>query len=497
MATLYRDNPSLDLTVVTTVNGNKEYRVNCKKILDKYYVMNEDCFFVANKWYRKDSGLILFDSEKQEWVLKSTKGLIEGIIKFEDGKPVFGYFTPNKYNNCRYKDYTVLSPEVLIYGGKVEDVSTGIWEDIGRKDVQTPKNVVDHTGKGYSIEDNATEFKNKIDSYAEYNTPMGKNVRQYGAMLGDTTFGIEVECAKGFLPEHLQNRLGVVICRDGSLKDENGMNGPEFVTVPYFGAKGLQSQSNLSKELNKRTTIDLNCSYHIHFGNIDTSRIALVSLYKLTSKIQNEIFTMFPYYKAQPAGIKSKNYNKKLPVLDIGLMPKCGSNDDYRNYINEAYTKIFSWLSEGYIPDMRINRKNKKHPATDKWNRHERYYWVNFMNTIFSDRNTVEFRLHGPTTNAQKMTNWLFICNAILKYSNLNYHKILSSDCDISLKEVLSYYEEYGTNGKFLSEYLSAYVDERKAEFLKDYIKGDKVSKWDIEQDKDYVFSYKNVKHLF
>lgn len=40
----YQDNPNLKLKVVDTVHGKKEYRRNCRKIKDKYYIVNVDCF---------------------------------------------------------------------------------------------------------------------------------------------------------------------------------------------------------------------------------------------------------------------------------------------------------------------------------------------------------------------------------------------------------------------------------------------------------------------
>lgn len=501
---LFKDNPNLDLSIINTHNGEKEYKVNCKKIKGEYFRINEDCFLVEGKWYRLKSGLIALDYETGNYVLD--KRLVSGVVSFkEDGSPIMGKFTPNPYNNVVYEtrngtQYICLNSEILINSGRIEDFSLGVWYDKNHPAAalaQVPRNILDHTGKGYSIEDNSVEFKQKIDLYNKYKPVMSKNLLMYSKFLGDTTFGVELECSHGTLPDNIQNRTGVVICRDGSLKDENGMPGPEFVTIPLQGAKGLQTISTLCKELTKRTKININCSLHIHFGNIPTSRAYLVSLYKLCYKIQNEIFTMFPYYKANPDGVKNKNYNKKLPSLYMSRIAESCSKEDYNRFINGTYYKIFSWLTEGYTPDAERNRKNRRHPTTTKWERHARYYWINFMNTIFSERNTLEFRLHGPTTNQQKVVNWLFICNAILKYTHSHQSKILSSNCTITLNEILDYYERFGNDGKFLSEYLKAYVSSRKDMFLNDYKNNDHISYWDIDGDKDYEFIYKNIKNLF
>ena len=122
------------------------------------------------------------------------------------------------------------------------------------------------------------------------------------------------------------------------------------------------------------------------------------------------------------------------------------------------------------------------------------------MNMIFSERNTVEFRLHTPTTNPQKMINWLFICNAIVKYAETNSKEILTTKRQITLKDVLSYYTtafKNDKNAEFLVEYLMAYISERQKRFQKDYDRGDYVSQWEMDEDKSYRFSYGGVTNLF
>lgn len=501
----YSENPALGRRTVTTFDGNTEYRFNCRKIRNEYYVKNKTCFLIDNTWYRINSGLISLDSETGEMKLIKGSNMIQGIIAFEDKKPILGYFTPNPYKNCPVvidnNSYTALNTEILILAGFVEDFSTGTWFDSKTNNVrslQTPKNILNHTNKGYNIEDNREEFQRKIQLLNNYTPEYSKDLRRYAKLLGDTTFGIEIECAKGYLPDHIQNQTGIVICRDGSLADENGQPGPEFVTVPLSGAKGLQTIVTLGKELPKRTEIDIRCSLHAHLGNLPTTRLYLVSLYKLAYKIQNEIFQMFPFYKTNPEGIKKKNYNQKLPSLNILNIPRGLNKEEFDAYIDDAYKAIFSWLAEGYFPDKKHNRKNKMHPVNAKWNRHSRYYWINFMNTIFSERNTVEFRLHTPTTNGQKMINWLYICNAIVKYANTHANKILLSKCEISLDDILDYYREnYNSRGAFLSSYLQAYVKERKEKCLISYQNKDYIGIDDLKNDKQYEFTFNNVTHLF
>lgn len=501
----YNENPNLGIKKVVTVTGETEYRQNCRKIKGQYYVMNKDCFKIGELWIRTDSGLIEKDHKKGTWVLKkyAQLNLAHGVVGFSpEGRAIMGYYTPDPYDNCIIDldglKHGAISADMLIQNGYAEDFSTGMfYPPKNIKALQTPRNEVDHTAKGYNLEDNTYEYLNKTKLFSEYKRSLSKDVLSYAKMLGDISFGIEIECAKGYLPDFIQNRTGVVICRDGSLNDGNGKPGPEFVTIPLRGAQGLQNIKDICQELTKRTEIDIKCSLHLHIGNLPTTRMFILSMYKLCSKIQNEMFTMFPYYKTNPEGIKHKNYNQKLPSLSIYSADSSMDKDDFIEYVNSNYKKLFSWLAEGYQPDDRYNRKNKVHPIKDKWGRHSRYYWMNLMNVIFSDRNTIEFRLHTPTTNFQKVLNWLFICNAIVKYANTHAKQILLSRNGITINEILDYYKQYGTRGEFLSRYLNAYVMERKELFYKDYLIGDYISEWEMRKDKEYTFTYENVNYLF
>ena len=175
------------------------------------------------------------------------------------------------------------------------------------------------------------------------------------------------------------------------------------------------------------------------------------------------------------------------------------NKEAYQKWVDEAYYRIFTWLNDGVPPDDNFNRVNNHHMQKNKWDRKQRYYWLNFMNMFFSERRTMEFRLHHNTLNGQKMVNWLFICNAICQYAAKNADTILSDVKPISLDDVLDYYKntfkiEHGT---FLSDYLKAYVAERKVYFKKDFDRGDYISQKETDDDKKYVFTYEGKSWLF
>jgi hypothetical protein len=218
--------------------------------------------------------------------------------------------------------------------------------------------------------------------------------------------------------------------------------------------------------------------------------------------IQDEIFQMFPYYKIDErkyAG-KEKNYCKKLTRLSIFSLKKKATRENYEYYVNDNYLRIFSFLSNGFVPCKQWNRKLGKHPkANEKWAKTSRYFWVNFMNVIFSKRNTVEFRIHHGTRNPQKMVTWLFICNAIVKTAMHKTSDILKGN-KLTLSDVLDYYGNiHGKSlyGRTMSDYLKEYVKQRTQYFKNDYENGDYVSEKDLQEDADFNIPYTLISEMF
>jgi len=506
---LYKDNPDIKgRKVITTISGKREYRCNCRNIKNQFYIINEDCFFVDGIWHRKDNGKIEYDNEKKDWILKGSRDMIEGIVGFDENGIIRGRFSPNPYNNCKAKitnkgTFTVINPDILLENGYFEDISENIFYDRKATGDSTyrqrilVRKVASYANKGYNIEDNEVEFNKKVRLFEAYNNPISKEVRKYARFLGDLTFGVEVECSAGSAGDWIQNRLGLVACRDGSLSQD--YSAPEFVSVPMSGAKGLQNLINISRELKKRCEIDINCSYHIHIGNIPTDRAYIVALYSLFLQIQDDLFKMFPYYKTNPQGIKKKNYCKKLKKMSIYPL-KDTSKEAYSEYINDVYNKIFVFLSDGCQPGEDVNRKQERHPIHAKYQRESRYYAMNLQNMIFSPRRTAEHRLHTGTLSEVKMTNWLFICTAINKYAEMYTKEIILGERSVTLKDVFNYYKNAfprSSTASFLSDYLSAYYESQKEIFAKDFKNGDYLSEHDLKKDKGFTFKYGNSVSLF
>ena len=112
---------------------------------------------------------------------------------------------------------------------------------------------------------------------------------------------------------------------------------------------------------------------------------------------------------------------------------------------------------------------------------------------FFTHRHTLEARLSGATTNKDKVINWLLICIAIIRYSKKYAKDIITTDKTVSLKEVLEIYPTLYPNdpkANFLSKYLHNYFLERQARCKNDWSVGDYKSMWDIDEDKQFTYSY-------
>ena len=495
---LFEKNPNLPLKVITTASGKKEYRRNCRYIKERYYLMESECFLINNKWYRKDSDKVEYDHEKKQYVLRTNTELIHGIVDFTENKtPILGYFSPNIYNNVNCSNVSVnmaINKEILQANDYIEDVGTCRWyPSIGLSSSQIAKlqsirNEVDHHRKGYNIEDNRDEYEFKKKAYKFYDTSIAPNVRRYAKFLGDSTFGAEIETYQGNMPNNLQNQNGIVICRDGSIESA------EYVTVPMEGTKGVQTLVNIAKELSKRTRINMSCSVHYHFGNVSIDRLSLIVFYILAYKIQDDIFKMFPYYKTDCRNLKRKNYCQKLKKMAIQPLVDC-SKEGYDSYIEEVYVKIFTFLSCGTPPGEGVNRDQLRHPFHNKWEIFSRYFWLNLVNTIFSPRKTVEFRIFTPSLNPYKYTAWLYMANAFIKFAEHNAEKILTAKSKISFIDVLNYYKSSNPENEdaaFLSEYLIAFYNHQKEVFERDFKNNDFISEHDISKDDSFEFKLNN-----
>lgn len=480
---IYCDNLKPVKTV--SIGGIIEYRDNCVAI--------------GNSWFIKGVDVEI-SKDGSHWVkTMKYKKRIKGVIGFNDEKePIMGSFHFNPGINCSiynngillyFEDYRKLPPYY------VEQYSSGVFYNIEKcspaflKKLSVIGNNAENNVGNYTVEDSL--FLDSISDY--YNDSfinVDRDLKYLNSYISPLTFGFEYESSCGNLPVYLQHKHGVVICKDGSLKKEgDNIYPPEYVTIPLSGAKGLQTIRNLCKDLSLRNHFDDKCSLHIHIGGIPTSRLYMVSLFKLCYKIQDQVFEMFPSYKSNELKFKKQEYCKKLP----DILPDFGTTN-FNEYINDIYKDLFLYITDGVDSCIRYNRKNKKNPfGAHKWHISTRYHWVNFTNMFFNNRNTVEFRLHTPTFNQDKSINWLLMCIAIIKYAQQHPIKCISGD-SISFKDVLLYYKQIRNTeyGEKLSYNLIGYYNDR-VEYFKKKTKQGEFLCIDEEEDKNFKYNVTQI----
>ena len=85
-------------------------------------------------------------------------------------------------------------------------------------------------------------------------------------------------------------------------------------------------------------------------------------------------------------------------------------------------------------------------------------------NYFFTNSRTIEFRYHEGTLNFGKVSNWILLNIAFVKFAENHAKEILSSNTKITFKDILS---ELGN--KSLETHLSDYIYERKTEMSRHY----------------------------
>lgn len=115
---------------------------------------------------------------------------------------------------------------------------------------------------------------------------------------------------------------------------------------------------------------------------------------------------------------------------------------------------------------------------------------------LFSNRETVEFRMLQGTINKTKGINWFFICLAILKYTDKNSTKILTDlRHENTLREVLSVYPE--TSNLQLSEYLYKYYINRVTYHENRAKNGDLLSEREYKDEKNFTFTSNGITDIY
>lgn len=433
---------------VITIKGEELPISQCRKFNKLYYKLGDvtiqnsgDCYLINGKCYREETGLVVYNySIKQYVTLDNT--LVKGVVDIIENLLITGYFNNNiKYSQIIDKNnnhYYLFNPEIFKNNKEYrEQLSNGNFYHISK--LQSNKfNNITFPNKDYKYSlpyDSKGIIEHHLESYKNYNPEISKNIKNYAPLLESLSFGLEFETTKGFIPNRILTQYGLIPLRDGSI------SGIEYVTVPMEGEKGLQCTADILKVLKERTEYnDGTCSLHLHLGNIPRTKEFILAFFKVGMRIQDEMFQMFPLYKKYNYHIKNKNYSAPLPTFEI--LSQLDPVIDPSN-IDENFGVLYRYLSMGQDFKSFGNDLNNviAHPAdlngNQKWNIKSRYYLFNIIPLIFGNKKTIEFRIHTPTYDVNKILPFIFMNALIVNFTIRNQERILKNksylrDLDIS-----------------------------------------------------------------
>lgn len=248
----------------------------------------------------------------------------------------------------------------------------------------------------YEAVDNFNLFEGKstvIDK--EFKHPLSKFM--------DYTFGVEFETSKGYIPEDICFRDGLIPLRDGSI------TGLEYSTLILKGNSGLSMMKQQIDTLKNYTEFDKNCSLHIHFGGFPLDPEKIWALYSVCARVQDDVEKYTPKYTFHSSEYKTtgKDYCKKLPTAGL-----------------YSFDELYRMLVErNFLGDLTQPHPRDRYRYA-KWRIQTRYFWVNFINIMcYNVNKTIEFRLLRPSYNYTKITLWMYIFTAIMKYADKNSKK--------------------------------------------------------------------------
>ncbi len=476
---------------VITIKGEEVLISQCKKFNKLYYKIGNpeiknsgDCYLIGDKYYREETKLIVFNHTINRYVhLDYT--LIEGVVDVVNDELVLGYFTnSDSFSKVKEKNgnwYLIFNTNVFnntkMYR---ERLSSGDYYHISKlfaydfSKILTPQN-------GYKTSlpyDSKGILDNYLENYnANYNPEISSSIKNYAPILEDLTFGLEFETTKGFIPKRILNNYGLIPLRDGSI------SGIEYVTVPMSGEKGLQAVCDITKVLKERTEYDdKTCSLHLHLGNLPRTKEFILAFFKTGMMIQNEVFSMFPLYKKYNYRIKNKNYSAPLPTFEIlSGLDRIITKDN----IDQNFNTVYRYLSMGQSFESVGNSLDNvvSHPAdpngNQKWNIRPRYLIYNMIPLLFGNKQTIEFRIHTPTYEVNKIMPFILMNALVVNFVIKNQDNILSNPnfsngfglIDILRTQIYSYKSKV-QNLDLLQDYMTDYVCIRKEAVEYQTIKG-------------------------
>ena len=460
-------------------NQFKEIDGGRYKIVDPS-IINESpdvCFLVEGKHYRLSKGGIAYDYIKKVYVLKTSIEVENGFVGIDkDDNPILGGWSWPKEHlledaiiaNFKGQAFFCISEEIFEGSNWEERLFDGEFYPKGDLPVKEFSKIksVPREVKNTLPYNASEELKKASKIYSARFDPKvyDKGVASYPQVLGGYTYGFEFETTKGIIPNRICNKLGLIPLRDGSI------DGIEYATIPLAGKNGIQTIIESCAELEKRTTFNDDCSLHIHIGGMPRTETFFIALTKILCNVQEEMYEMFPFYTRGGFNLKKKDYTAPLPAVE--LMTRINSSIDKKSSadVNANFQHVFEFLSMGHkYTDYGCNLKNVlSHPSdpggTSKWYVKSRYRWVNMIPLLFGNKKTIEFRIHTPTYDPNKIIFFAIMCASIIDAATRQEKAILEGTLQhYRISDfVYSYLSQFGDKYSHVHNLVHRYIYSRR-----------------------------------
>ena len=353
----------------------------------------------------------IIDEKTRTFIDEESEGYIRGIVHISDNYVEFGWFKLSPDNivillnrNCNWGGsgrchgiFTGISREALpglIWSNKLGyyiQASSLSPEDILRhKLIRGQGDFPYQFPKHYEAVESFHLFKDAQTVLEDVEYPLSKHLGY--------TFGLEFETSMGYIPQEKCFRDGLIPLRDGSI------TGIEYSSVVLEGNRGLNLLKQELNTLKEYTKFNKECALHIHMGGFPVNPTAIYALYSLWYAVERELL------------------NKHLiPELSFYTSMYKANHKDYCNMLSDEVTS-FEELFKMITGKKYLGSLVQPHPAdvrkAAKWNIKARYSGLNLVNMLcYKGPKTVEFRFLRPSFNFRKITLWLYILNAVLKYA--------------------------------------------------------------------------------
>jgi hypothetical protein len=216
------------------------------------------------------------------------------------------------------------------------------------------------------------------------------------------TFGVEWETCKGYVPRDYatSHHLPIKTIFDGSVR------GKEYVTGVLHGDTGKRWIEDICHAMRTNgCKVDKSCGLHVHIGGAITNRRFNMLCIILGLQVQEELFNFVPKSR------RNNSYCRVIPekFQEFRLINKVKYPRKYKSML-----KLLASYNTSYGEFNDSVNKKTRHPD-GRYNSF-RYNWLNLNNCSFHGIDTVEFRLHSGTIEANKTWYWVLFCMAFVRF---------------------------------------------------------------------------------